>query len=146
MNIKSSSHYTCHEEWLKDSVGGKDFVLRGISALEFLQLFTGYLSEKYIYVYSKMEVDCDSIKCCVVDSFDGIEYVEKDGVLCSSVNQVVNDMLNEIDHIDKSILAEALSNYYHGNNKSFSGLHIKEENRAAFDEIEDWAIHFYEVD
>lgn len=78
----------------------------------------------------------------MVDNFDGIDYVHYGDVLCSTVNQAINDMLSD-ENSDEVILAEALSDHYHLNGKSFVGLNIRPENMQRFEEMKEWAMEYY---
>ena len=129
--------------WHRAVVGGKEMILRHTSALEYLELFGGYMREKKIEVYAKQTGEYDNITYHVVDSFDGIDYIRFDDVLCTSVNQTFNDMLNDFDNIDEQSLVEGLSRYYFINDTSFSGLDIKPENMARFNSVKDWAIEYH---
>ena len=80
---------------------------------------------------------------CIVNSFDDIEYLNFDGVLCTTVNQTINDMLSDYDNIDELAFLEALSNYYFANNESFDNLKIKPENRDVFNQVKQMAIEYY---
>lgn len=141
----SSDEYISNRAWLRDIVGGKNIVLRGVSALEFLQLFVGYASEKEVEVYSLDKIDCENIKFSIVASFEDIEYQKFGNVLCSTVNQVVNDMLSDFDNTDENALAEAMSKYYFSHNESFDGLSVKPQNKEQFEQMKEWAIAYYEV-
>ena len=65
-------------------------------------------------------------------------------VLCTSVNQTINDMLDDFDNIDEQSLVEGLSKYYYTNEKSFDGLYISPKNIKLFYSIKDWAIEYYD--
>ena len=80
----------------------------------------------------------------IVDTFDGIDYMRFGNVLCTSVNQTVNDMLDDFDNIDEQSLVQGLSDYYYANHQSFDGLLIKPENMGNFNKIKDWAIEYYD--
>ena len=58
-------------------------------------------------------------------SITSTRYLNSDGVLCTTVNQAINDMLSDYDNIDELAFLEALSNYYFANNESFDNLKIK---------------------
>jgi len=146
MISKVSANYEAHWKWLMDVVGGTDLVLCQTSALEYLGLFLGYSNEETIDVYAKRKGEYDNINYRVVNTFDDIDVVQRYGnVLCTSVNQTVNDMLDDFDNIDEQSLVEALSNYYYRNKESFDGLIIKPENMDCFNSIKDWAIEYHEV-
>jgi len=135
---------TIHNEYLNSEIL-RNTVLRNISALVHLGFFGGYIyTDEPVEVYSCDNEMFDNINCRYVDSLDNLDIVEINGILCTSFNQTVNDLLSEPDNIDESALAEALSNYYHRNNRSFEGLVINDSNSDAFESIRSWAIEFYD--
>ena len=69
MRIQTSEHYISNRAWLRDVVGEKDLILRGVSALEYLQLFVGYAGEETVEVYSLQRGAYENIDYRVVDSF-----------------------------------------------------------------------------
>jgi hypothetical protein len=129
--------------WHQAVISGEDVILRRASALEYLELFNGYLHEKKIDVYAKRRGERENVNYCVVDSFDGIEYARFGDVLCASANQTFNEMLADYDNIDGLALIEGLAEYYHMHGKSFDGLAIKPENAEKFNELKDWAADYY---
>lgn len=139
----TSTRYLSNVDWLQDVVQGKDLILCGVSALEFLELFNGYVNESKIQVYAKSKGQFDNIEYHIVDSFDNIEYLNFDGVLCTTVNQTINDMLSDYDNIDELAFLEALSNYYFANDESFDNLKIKPENLNIFNQVKQIAIEYY---
>jgi len=142
----TSNDFLTTRAWHRAVVGGKDMILRSTSALEFLELFGGYMREKKIDVYAKRREEYENIDCRVVDSFDGIDYIHSGDVLCTSVNQTFNDMLYDYDNVDEQSLVEGLSRYYYTHGTSFDGLIIKPENMKHFNAVKDWAIEYYSED
>ena len=142
MITQTSNEFLTVRAWHRAIIGGKDMILRRTSALEHLQLFNGYMHEKYIDVYSKQRGEYENINYHVVDSFDGIDYVLIGNVLCTSVDQTINDMLAD-DSRDELALVEGLSGYYFSNGESFDGLNINFQNMNRFNAIKDWAIEYY---
>jgi len=131
-------------DWHNAVIGDKDMILRRTSALEYLELFNGYMKEKTIDVYARRRGEYENINYHIVDSFNGIDYVNFGDVLCTSANQTFNDMFSDFDNIDEQSLVEGLSGYYYRNNMSFDGLSIKPENMDVFNRIKDWAIEYYD--
>ena len=119
-------------------------ILRRTSALEFLELFNGYMREKRIDVYAKQPGEYSNINYHIVDTFENIDYIRFGDVLCTSPSQTFNDMLSDFDNIDEQSLVEGLSGYYYSNNESFDGLDIKPEHMDRFNSIKDWAIEYYD--
>lgn len=143
MISKTSEDYISNIIWLRDAVKGQNLILKNVSALEYLQLFSGYMKEKEIDVYAKSKGRYDNINYCVVENFDGIDFIKDGDVMCSSFNQAINDMLDDFDNTDEQALAESLSNYYYSNNRSFDGLNIKPNNIQQFNYIKEWAVEYY---
>ena len=139
----TSTRYLSNVDWLQDVVQGTDLILCGVSSLEYLELFNGYVNESKIQVYAQNEGQFDNIEYHIVNSFDDIEYLNFDGVLCTTVNQTINDMLSDYDNIDELAFLEALSNYYFANNESFDNLKIKPENRDVFNQVKQMSIEYY---
>ena len=81
----TSTRYLSNVDWLQDVVQGTDLILCGVSALEYLELFNGYVNESKIQVYAQNEGQFDNIEYHIVNSFDDIEYLNFDGVLCTTV-------------------------------------------------------------
>lgn len=143
MTTKTSGDYITNRAWLRDAIGDDELILCGVSALEYLQLFVGYINEKEIDVYSKNKGVYENINYHIVDTFEGIEVVRFGNVLCTSLNQTINDMLSDYDNMDELALTEAVSNYYHSNGKSFNGLEINPSNIKYFDIVKEAAIEYY---
>ena len=92
----TSTRYLSNVDWLQDVVQGTDLILCGVSALEYLELFNGYVNESKIQVYAQNEGQFDNIEYHIVNSFDDIEYLNFDGVLWLQV--VMNNDLEEGTH------------------------------------------------
>ena len=143
MTSPTSNEFLTNRAWHRAVLGGEDVILRHTSALEHLELFFGYLPEKTIDVYAKKPGPYDNINYHIIDTFDGIETVRFGNVLCTSINQTVNDMLADFDNIDEQSLIEGLAGYYYTHGENFGGLSIKPENMERFNAIKDWAIEYY---
>lgn len=140
----TSNEFLTNLEWHRAVLGGEDVVLRRTSALEHLQLFLGYMNEKTIDVYAKLHGTYENVNDHIVDTFDGIDIVNLDGLRCTSVSQTFNDMLADFDNTDEQRLIEGLAGYYFTHGESFTGLSIKPENMERFNSIKDWAIEYYD--
>jgi len=141
---KTRGDFISNRAWFTNVISGEDVILRRVSALEYLQLFVGYMREKEIDVYAKTKGIYDNINYHIVDTFDGIDYIRHGGVLCSSFNQAINDMLDDFANADEQALVGALSNYYYKNNESFEGIFINPENIECFESLKEWAVEYYD--
>lgn len=143
MITKTSGDYLTNRGWLSDIINGDNYILCCGSALEFLQMFVGYVNEKEIAVYARVKGEYDNINYRIVESFDDIDYFKKGNTLCTTFTQTINDMLADFEHTDELALTEALSNYYYENGETFDGLFIKPENQTVFENIKTSAIDYY---
>lgn len=142
MRTRTSDEYMSNRAWLRDVVAGQSLILRGTSALEYLELIDGYFGEDEIFVYSNAKGRFENINYTVTNSFELIEFVCYGDVLCSTFNQALNDMLSD-ELVDEQALCEALSNYYHLHNDSFENVKVNKENKERFDYFKDSAISYY---
>lgn len=143
MKTKSSGEFLTHAIWFRE-VLDEDVILCHTSALEMLEMYDGFIDEEIIDVYALEKGKYDNIVYHIVDTFDNISVITDSGVRCASFEYTINDMLCSFPKTDIWALTEALSNYYAQHNDSFDGLNIRLENRAAFDEIAEDAIKYYE--
>ena len=145
MIITTSENYLSHREWLRDNIGGKKMILRGVSALEYMEKFVGYVLEKRIEVYALENLSIDNLESRTLLNFNDIDFHSDNEVMYTSFTQTVNDMLSEFDTINEVALVEALANFYeeHG---TFDSLEILDKNKQTFSTITDWAMTYYEED
>jgi hypothetical protein len=149
MQHMTSNNFITNVAWFQELLGGQNVILRHTSALECLGLFTGYFHEDRIEVYAMETVPYENISYHIVNTFDGIDTVRINNLLCTSVNRTFNDMLSKYGTpdevtIDEQSLLEGLSKYYYSNNESFDGLRILPENVPHFERLKEWAIEYYD--
>ena len=141
METMHNDNFLSNKEWLRNALGSEKLVVRGISALEYLQLFPGYLREKNIEVYALSEGQYSNVQYYLVDSFDEIDYFDDGFVLCATLEQVIKDYIKDYDTADTHVLVEALANYYCYHGDSFDNL-IVNTDQDLFNEVKEWAIGF----
>lgn len=146
-----SNNFVTRLAWFREIVGGQDLVLCNTSALECLGLFVGYRHESKIDVYATERGPYENVNYHVVNNFNGIDFVRRDNLLCTSPAQTFNDMLSrygtpEEIFVDERALVEGLCKYYLSNGNSFEGLYISPRNIPYFENLKEWAIEFYDED
>ena len=139
MRTVSKANYISYKDWYKEAVGNTDVVLRGISALEYMRLFSGYLYREDIDVYAHTHSGYENLNHHLVDTFEAIDYYVENGVQCTTFEQTVNDMLDMFDTVDTQSLEQALFKYYTKHN-SFEGIYIKPQNIERFAVMKERAI------
>lgn len=128
---------------ISDTIGGENVIVCGVSALECLNLFSGYFESDTIDVYSLSEGTNKAISYHVVDSFAEIETTSCGSLMCTSANQTFNDLLSDYEDADEIALLEALSNYYHLHGQTFEGLEISSDNISIFNSIKQSAVEYH---
>jgi hypothetical protein len=148
VTMLTRNEFNTARAWHRACIGGQSVILRHTSALEHLELFVGYVRERRIDVYTRdQSIDSrvsENVNYHVVDSFDNIDFVSFGNVLCTSISQTFNDMLDDFDSIDEQPLIEGLSRYYHTHGNSFDGLFINPRHRVRFNSIRSWAFEYYD--
>lgn len=142
MMTKTRKDFISTRLWLQN-VMTNDVILCGVSALEYLEMFSGFFDEAIIDVYSIQKGLYNNINYNIVDSYDDIDYFISDNVCCTTFEQTINDMLSDFENTDEMALTEALSNYYYSHNESFEGLNIKPENKDTFEQLKQPVIDYY---
>lgn len=100
-----------------------------ILCLESALIYLGLIEYNKEYS-SKIRVYSESPLLCggnleviyLPDCFKLKRHLEKDGMYCTTEEQTLEDMMDNITGSNKNILVEALSSYYKNNDKSFKGL------------------------
>ena len=143
IKIQDVGQYISLKSWYRNMLENKNVILRGRSALEYLEYFIGYLYDNEVEVYSVGPVLANNVKVVIVDNYNNIRYINDSGVLCSTFEQAINDMLADFDNADEQALLESLSRYYYTNNRSFNGLNILPSLHDRFSDVQNWAIDYY---
>ena len=123
---------------------GKEVILRGISALKYMELFNDEHAEieETIFVYAKEKIKENNLKIKIINDFDAIDYNEDWEIACSTLNQVISDMLSEPELMNQAVLVESLANYYE-EKANFDDLKVCETKKADFETLKILAMAFY---
>ena len=70
METRTSDEYISNRAWFRDVLFGENLILMGVSALEYLQLFVGYVGENEIDVYAIKEGQYSNINYHVINNFN----------------------------------------------------------------------------
>lgn len=130
-----------YNDYLLNLLKGKECILAYDTAADFLGLTNGgYRPAAQIFVQEEQNIK--GTEQTVIPSFSAKEYVEKDGLLCTSVNQTIIDLLEQRG--DEQILTESLANYYFEQGESFAGLKIPKHLKNQFNKYSIWAVEYYD--
>ena len=129
-------------ELIIELLKGKPYIACFETAADFLGISNGGCYTK-IHVFSLEPVSSDIIESTVVDSFDDIECLEKDEILCTTEEQTIVDLLT-YDRDDQAI-CESINFYYYTHGKSLDAIRDKlpEELVKRFEEYAEDALEFF---
>ena len=112
-----------YNDQLRNLLADVECVLAFDTAADFLGLTNGgYRSAAQIFVNKKQKID--GTEQILVPSLETLVCEERNGLLCTTVNQTINDLLEQ--NGDEQIIMESLANYYDTHNESFDGLEVPE--------------------
>lgn len=130
-----------YNDQLRNLLADVECVLAFDTAADFLGLTNGgYRSAAQIFVNKKQDID--GTEQILVPSLETLACEERNGLLCTTVNQTIIDLLEQ--NGDEQIITESLANYYDTHNESFDGLEVPEHLKARFEKYKTWAVEYYE--
>ena len=130
-----------YNDWLRKLLKNVKCVLAFDTAADFLGLTNGgYRSVAQIFVNEKQNVE--GTEQILVPSLEAIECEEHNGLLCTTVNRTIIDLLEQ--NGDEQIITESLANYYEEHDESFDGLKIPKHLQPRFEKYKVWALEYYE--
>lgn len=130
-----------YNDQLRNLLADVECVLAFDTAADFLGLTNGgYRSAAQIFVNKKQNID--GTEQILVPSLETLVCEEQNGLLCTTVNQTIIDLLEQ--NGDEQIITESLANYYDAHNESFDGLEVPEHLKKRFEKYKAWALEYYE--
>lgn len=130
-----------YNDYLRKLLNGIPCILAFDTAADYLGLTNGGYREKaQIYVMEKQHAT--DTEQTIIDSFADKECQNRQGLLCTTINQTIVDLLERDG--DEQIITESLANYYEEHGQSFDGLDIPEHLRPRFEKYSEWAMAYYE--
>ena len=129
-----------YNDWLRELLAGVECVLAYDTAADYLGLTNGgYRETVQIFVAEKQDIE--GTEQFLVASLEELECVECNGLVCTTVNRTVIDLLEQ--NGDEQIITERLANFYDEYGGSFAGLEIPEHLRWSFEKYKEWAMEYY---
>lgn len=130
-----------YNDQLRNLLADVECVLAFDTAADFLGLTNGgYRSVAQIFVNKKQNID--GTEQILVPSLETLACEERNGLLCTTVNQTIIDLLEQ--NGDEQIITESLANYYDAHHESFDGLEVPEHLQPRFEKYKAWAVEYYE--
>lgn len=132
---------TTYNDYLRNQLGKIECVLAFDTAADYLGLTNGGYREK-AQIYVKKHQMVNDAEQITVSSFSDKEYQNVNGLMCTTINQTIIDLLEQ--NGDEQIITESLANFYEEHNESFNELHIPEHLQKRFQKYSEWAKEYYE--
>ena len=130
-----------YNDQLRNLLADVECVLAFDTAADFLGLTNGGCrSAAQIFVDKKQDID--GAEQILVPSLETLVCEKRNGLLCTTVNQTIIDLLEQ--NGDEQIITESLANYYDAHNESFDGLEMPAHLKKRFEKYKVWALEYYE--
>lgn len=141
-NTPNVQDFPNKKDYYKKVIGDrKNVVIAKESAANYLHLSNQDL-DRNVYVYSSNYLP-EPFIVTKVDNFNNLDYSKVNGLLVTSVDQTINDLLTDKES-DEQVIRESLATYYFDNDESFDNLKINSVNEEVFKYYADQAIHYYD--
>ena len=131
-----------YNDYLRDLLKDAPCILAYDTAADYLGLSNGSSFHEAAHIYVQSPLHIDGTREHIVPSFDTVEHEMRNGLLCTTVNQTINDLLRADG--DNQVIQESLSTVYYTNGESFDSLRIDDDLLLAFEHYKDWAIEYYD--
>lgn len=132
---------TTYNNYLRQLLSKCKCILAFDTAADYLGLTNGG-NRSAAQIFVTKEQDVEGTQQFTVPSFSQIECEEHHGLLCTTVNRTIVDLLERDG--DEQIITESLANYYEEHGESFDGLRIPGHLRKRFEKYSNWAKKYYE--
>lgn len=131
-----------YNDYLRTLLQGGLCILAYETAADYLGLTNGgYRENAQVFVSEKMNLPNNIEQICV-DSLSKKEYQEVNGLLCTTAEQTIVDLLEK--NGDEQIITESLANYYEEHGQCFDSLPIPLHLQKLFQKYSEWAKAYFE--
>ena len=131
-----------YNDYLRDLLKDAPCILAYDTAADYLGLSNGSSFHEVADIYVLSPLNLNGTREHIIPSFDTVDYERRNGLLCTTVNQTINDLLRADG--DNQVIQESLADVYFSNGESFDSLHIEKELLPRFDKYKVWAMEYYD--
>ena len=131
-----------YNDYLRDLLKDAPCILAYDTAADYLGLWSGsmYPQTAQIYVTSPLHIAGTTEH--LIPSFNAVDHEKRLGLLCTTINQTINDLLRADG--DNQVIQESLADVYFSNGESFDSLRIEKELLPRFEKYKVWAMEYYD--
>lgn len=139
--MRTMAIYT-YNDYLRDLLKDAPCILAYDTAADYLGLWSGsmYPQTAQIYVTSPLHIAGTTEH--LIPSFNAVDHEKRLGLLCTTINQTINDLLRADG--DNQVIQESLADVYFSNGESFDSLRIEKELLPRFEKYKVWAMEYYD--
>lgn len=130
-----------YNDYLRDLLKDAPCILAYDTAADYLGLWSGSTNPHTAKIYVCKPLNIEGTTEYLLPSFDVVEHENHLGLLCTTVNQTINDLLRADG--DNQVIQESLADVYFSNGESFDSLQIEQDLLPRFEKYKVWAMEYY---
>lgn len=127
---------------IEEKLSGVDCVLAFETASDYLGTNKMTHQRPAFYVYATHELGIPDVECTIVDNFEHLNIINERGMLCTSVEQTIWDLLR--NDRDQQVIIECIADWYFSHNESYDDLEVPEDISDIFWDYAEDAKHYYD--
>ena len=127
---------------IRNKLSGIDCVLAFETASDYLGTNKMTHQRPAFYVYATHELGIPDVECTIVDNFEHLNIINERGMLCTSVEQTIWDLLR--NDRDRQVIIECIADWYFSHNESYDDLEVPEDISDIFWDYAEDAKHYYD--
>jgi len=133
-----------YNDYLRDLLKDAPCILAYDTAADYLGLWSGSMNPQTAQIYVTSPLHIAGTTEHLIPSLNTVDHENRLGLLCTTINQTINDLLRADG--DNQVIQESLATFYYANGESFDSLHIDTELIPIFEHYKAWAIEYYDED
>lgn len=131
-----------YNDYLRDLLKDAPCILAYDTAADYLGLSNGSSFHETAHIYVQSPLHIDGTTEHIIPSFSAVEYAPRNGLICTTVNQTINDLIRADG--DNQVIQESLADVYFSNGESFDSLRIEQDLLPLFEKYKVWAMEYYD--
>ncbi len=131
-----------YNDYLRDLLKDAPCILAYDTAADYLGLWGGSMYPQTAQIYVTSPLHIAETTEHLIPSFNAVDHEKRLGLLCTTINQTINDLLRADG--DNQVIQESLADVYFSNGESFDSLHIEKKLLPRFEKYKVWAMEYYD--
>lgn len=131
-----------YNDYLRDLLKDAPCILAYDTGADYLGLWSGSMYPQTAQIYVTSPLHIAGTTDHLIPSFNAVDHEKRLGLLCTTINQTINDLLRADG--DNQVIQESLADVYFSNGESFDSLRIEKELLPRFEKYKVWAMEYYD--